>query len=101
MESEVITNPHFEGKEKHLLKCQIVRITYTTTIIPSGLFVTNADDPREIEAPEEEKKFPDFDTLTKIENWVHHTENILKEGRVTHFKPDNLPEDTDEEKWLA
>lgn len=110
LEADVITNPHFDGKEKHLLKCQIVRITASSTIIPAGLFVVNADDPREIEPPEEEKKLPDFDTLSKLNSWVHHNENILlvlfcffirKEGRVTHMKPDNLPEDVDEEKFMA
>ena len=109
LDADVITNPHFDGKEKHLLKCQIVRITAASTIIPAGLFVVNADDPREIEPPEEEKKLPDFDTLSKLNSWVHHSENILlviflfiqKEGRVTHLKPDNLPEDVDEEKFMA
>lgn len=32
---------------------------------------------REIEPPEEEKKFPDLATLSKLENWMHFTENIL------------------------
>jgi len=38
----------------------------------------NADDAREIEPPEEEKKFPEFGNLTKLNNWVHHNENILQ-----------------------
>jgi len=61
----------------------------------------NADDAREIEPPEEEKKFPDFEFLSKLNNWVHNSENILQEGRVTHMKPENLPEDVDEEKFMA
>ena len=101
LEADVISNPHFDGKEKHLLKCQIVRITAASTIIPSTLFVVNADDAREIEPPEEEKKLPDFDSLCKLSSWVHQSENILNEGRVTHMKPDNLPEDVDEEKFMA
>ncbi len=49
-----MTNPHFDGKEKHLLKAQIVRITATTTIVPAGLYVVNPEEPREIQDPEEE-----------------------------------------------
>jgi arylamine N-acetyltransferase len=26
--------------------------------------------------------------LTKLENWNHFTENILKEGRIVHSKPE-------------
>lgn len=52
-------------------------MTASATVIPSGLFQVNADDAREIEPPEEEKKFPDFEFLTKLNNWVHNNENIL------------------------
>lgn len=30
-------------------------------------------------------------------NWAHFTNNILNEGRILHAKPENIPEDTDEE----
>lgn len=94
---EITTNPYFNGKEMHLLKCQIIRISYSTSIVPAGLYQVNADDPREIEPPEEEKKFPEFATLSKLDNWVHHTENILNEGRVVHMKPETIEEGQDEE----
>eukprot|EP00825_Cyclidium_porcatum_P039634 TRINITY_DN4852_c0_g1_i1.p1 TRINITY_DN4852_c0_g1~~TRINITY_DN4852_c0_g1_i1.p1 ORF type:complete len:497 (+),score=131.93 TRINITY_DN4852_c0_g1_i1:147-1637(+) len=97
---EVITNPHFNGQEKHLLKCQIVRITATTSIVPTSLYQVNADDPREIEPPEEEKKFPDLATLSKLENWMHFTENILNEGRLVHMKPETIEEGKEEEEVM-
>lgn len=97
---DVISNPNFNGKEMHLLKCQIVRISCSTTIVPAGLYQTNADDPREIEPPEEEKKFPDFNTLAKLDNWVHYTENILNEGRIVHMKPETIEDGQDEEQIM-
>jgi len=36
LEKKVTTNPNFDGHEKHLLKAQIVRISHSTTIIPTG-----------------------------------------------------------------
>jgi hypothetical protein len=35
MEANVNTYPEFDGKEKHLLKAQIVRITNSTMLVPS------------------------------------------------------------------
>ena len=34
LETDIITSPIFDGKEKHLLKAQIVRIEHSTNIIP-------------------------------------------------------------------
>ena len=41
-----ITNtfPLFNGNEAHFLKCQIVRISFSTQIAPAGVFKTNDDD---------------------------------------------------------
>lgn len=42
LEQDIITNPYFHGKEKHLLKCQIVRINYSCTLVPRTMFNVNA-----------------------------------------------------------
>ena len=56
IEAEVVTNPHFKGKEKDLLRAQIARITQTTSIIPNGYFKKQEDSEREIiDVPEEER----------------------------------------------
>ncbi len=44
IDREVISNPHFNGKEAHLLKCQIIRISFSTTIIPAGSWVVREDE---------------------------------------------------------
>jgi radial spoke head protein 4A len=46
LSKDILTNPDFPGKEAHLLKCQLVRINTTCTIVPKGMFVQNAEDPK-------------------------------------------------------
>jgi hypothetical protein len=43
LEKEICTNPWFNGKEGHLLKCQIVRISYSCTIIPKTMYNVNSE----------------------------------------------------------
>ena len=50
---DILTNPDFIGKEAHLvpiylikLKCQLIRIHTTCTIVPKGMYVNNAEDPK-------------------------------------------------------
>jgi len=77
-EAKVITNPHFEFKEKDLLRAQIARISQLISIVPKGYFKKQEDNEREIiEVPEEEKKNPTFDELKRLENWCHLAPNIL------------------------
>lgn len=58
LEKKVTTNPNFDGHEKHLLKAQIVRISHSTTIIPTGQYRLVEDDPKEIEAIDAEEIKP-------------------------------------------
>lgn len=77
-EAKVITNPHFEGKEKDLLRAQIARISQLISIVPKGYFKLQEDSDRDItEVPEEEKKAPTFDELKQLANWCHLAPNIL------------------------
>ena len=34
---------------------------------------------------EDEYKFPEYNELATLENWVHYHPHILKAGRVSHF----------------
>jgi hypothetical protein len=52
LEANVVTNPHFPGKEKNLLRAQIARIAFSCSLIPSGIYKPNEDDPKEIDAVE-------------------------------------------------
>ena len=79
VDADVVTNPHFAGKEKELLRAQIARITQTTNIVPKGFFKKQEDSERDIvDVPEEEKKMPTFEQLTHLDNWCHLAPNILK-----------------------
>ena len=47
--------------------------------------------------------FPKFNELVDLGNWVHSSENILKEGRLVHniVEPENPPDDFDADKFKA
>lgn len=78
VEAEVVTNPHFAGREKDLLRAQIARIAQTTSVVPCGLFRVQEDSEREItEVPEEERKLPTFEQLRSLQSWCHAAPNIL------------------------
>ena len=49
LDKQICTNPHFNGKESHLLKCQIVRISFSCQLVPRTMFNVNAEDKKEIE----------------------------------------------------
>lgn len=46
LDNKVEGYPHFTGDEKHLLKCQLVRITHSCNIVPLGMMKGNDDEPR-------------------------------------------------------
>ena len=43
LERGICTNPHFDGKEKHLLKCQIVRIVHSSTLVPRTKYIVKVE----------------------------------------------------------
>jgi len=107
LDADIITNPPYKWKERHLLRAQIARISHTTSIIPKGLFKINTDSdeptPEELDnareiIEEEEPKQATVEELASLANWCHYAPNILKEGRTTYSDP---PEDLEEEKREA
>jgi len=99
LEANIITNPFFFGKEKHYLKAQIVRMSYTTGIVPRGLYkMTEEEDSRDVEY-EEVFNFPTLDKQLSADSWVHINTNILKEGKIAHSEAPEEVEDKD--LWLA
>lgn len=61
----------------------------TCTIIPKGMLVNNAENPNEIEAPED-YTFPETGNLAKPGDWVYYNASILKNGRTTLIKPEGM-----------
>ncbi|CAG9326440.1 unnamed protein product [Blepharisma stoltei] len=90
LNADILSYPIFPGKERHLLRAQIARITAATVLAPKGIFKVNEEDPQVIEL-EEELAVPTFEELSSDESWVHLHANILKAGRVTHAEPE-VPE---------
>lgn len=91
LNAEVLTNPPFPGKERHLLRAQIARIAHATTLFPKGMLEPNEEQEGELIFTED-FKLPPTPELNSTEAWGHHYPNILEAGRITHMKPD-VPED--------
>ena len=49
LNAEIDSQPPFPGKEKHLLRAQIARISFSCNLVPSGIYKVNEEDPKEIE----------------------------------------------------
>lgn len=93
LNSEVKSYPPFPGKEKHLLKAQIVRISCAAVLAPKGLYKTQEEKPREIEFEEEALKLPEYAELKNPDNWVHLHHCLLNLGRASHWVNPNLSEE--------
>jgi hypothetical protein len=93
LNANIVSNPHFPGKEKEYLRAQIARITHSTYLEPKGLHKTVEDNPQEIEN-EEEPNYLQTQQLKDLDNWVHLHQGILNCGRVVHMEPE-VPDDAD------
>ena len=101
LDAEVNSYPIFSGKERHLLRAQIARISSACVIVPKGLYKTNEEDPMVIDV-DEEASLAGFEELSAEENWVHFHSYILKAGRATHADPEVPPgEEVDIEELKA
>ncbi|CDW87426.1 UNKNOWN [Stylonychia lemnae] len=93
LNASVNSNPPFPGKERHLLRAQLTRITHATSIIPKGLLEIDEESQKEKYA--EEFNFPD--DIKSLESWSHQHANILHAGRVSHLPPQNISEEEKDE----
>ena len=72
-------------------------------MVPKGLYRFQEENDREIEdnTPEEgEIVKPTVQQMNDINNWVHYTPSILKQGRLKHKEP-KAEEGGDEEEGAA
>ena len=95
LERDIICNPFFFGKEKHLLRAQIARISHSTALVPTGSYKLNEESEREIDefVPEEDSKvdpLPSTNQAKSMNAWVHFNASILNNCRTMHLDP---PED--------
>ena len=87
---KIMTNPSYFKSEKEYLRSVIARISFSTTLVPKGVYRTVEDNLNEIEenVPEEGPvPVPSTAEMCKPANWCHYTKNILKCNRLTHQEP--------------
>jgi radial spoke head protein 4A len=101
---KIVTNPHFPGDEKELLRCQISRIYHGTKVEPSvnHWVVPDAENPfKPLEKNSDESKVKPMklNELLSMSNWIHFPPVILNQGRVSHYI--EYPEEVNQEEYKA
>ena len=102
LNAKVLTCPPFPGKERHLLREQLARISHSTEICPMEYY--NLEEPEGEDGEElkpivkisEEFSWAEKNTvaLNSLESWTHKHPNLLSIGRCAYLPQ---PEDVDEE----
>lgn len=95
LNTEIDCCPPFPGKERHLLRCQLARITHGTEICPKGLY--EIDEETNAVKLSEEFAIPGTEELKGLETWAHRHQNILLAGRCSHIAPTGMSEEQKEE----
>lgn len=91
LEAKIMTNPFFFATEKFYLRAQIARISHSTSLVPKGYYRMVEESNVEIEenTPEEGPiPIPSTHAMGDCANWVHHSQSILKIGRVSLQDPE-------------
>jgi radial spoke head protein 4A len=76
LNASIDSNPPFPGKERHLLRAQIGRITHATSISPKGYYEED-EETKETKFPEEKFELPATEELKSLEIWGHTHPIIL------------------------
>lgn len=105
-EREIVSNPPFNGKEKHFLRCQIARIYHGSKMTPSvNHYVVGDKETPYKKLENNPDKFPPFtfNDVKNINNWIHYPPTILKCGRVSHIiePPENVDPEEYKNKVIA
>uniref|UniRef100_UPI00398E6A2D radial spoke head protein 6 homolog A n=1 Tax=Pristiophorus japonicus TaxID=55135 RepID=UPI00398E6A2D len=114
LETPVISYPPFPGTEINYLRAQIARISAATQVSPLGFYQFAEEEEEEEEGSvrdnyEENLEFegiPLTELVDNLNNWVHHTQHILPQGRCVWFNPvqkkdDDFEEEEEEEEREA
>jgi len=93
LDAPVLSMPWYPGKERHLLRAQIARISATCTLAPKGWYEEDdaegaAGKIREVEAPTE--AFPGQEELASDAGWVHRMPCLNKIGKCSYPDVDAL-----------
>jgi len=98
----VYTNPFIFKTEKFLLRAQIARIAFSTTLVPNKVYKLDEENPGAIaeNTPENEDDpvpIPSTSAMGNKDSWCHYTKNILMCGRIDHKEPEPVDEEDPEE----
>uniref|UniRef100_A0A670Z983 Radial spoke head component 4A n=2 Tax=Pseudonaja textilis TaxID=8673 RepID=A0A670Z983_PSETE len=109
LDAAVVCYPPFPGNEANYLRAQIARISAATQVSPLGFYQFGEEEGDEEEEEggagrDNYEENPDFEPipvpemLDTLSNWVHHVQNILKQGRCTWINPYQKSEEEEEEE---
>jgi hypothetical protein len=92
LDSPVLSTPWFPGKERHLLRAQIARISASCNLAVSGWYAIDEDE----NAPKNKLKVAEadvaFDSLGEQATWVHAAAPLLPNGKTTLLDLDLIME---------
>jgi hypothetical protein len=86
MDAPVLSMPWFLGKERHLLRSQIARISATCSLAPKGYYEEDAEAgiPNAVkEAEDPLGAFPGAAELETADGWVHRMPHLMKIGKCS------------------
>jgi len=113
LDAPVISYPPFPGNESNYLRAQIARISAGTHISPLNFYQFDEEEEEEEEGEGRDNfvENVDFEGIPvrdladpSLQNWVHHVQHILPQGRcswwnpVQHNEDDFEDEDEEEER---
>lgn len=79
MNASIDSCPPFPGKERHLLRAQLARISHATELCPKGTY--EADEEGNIQLAAEQPA-TDNEALRSLEAWAHLNAMIKKSGKT-------------------
>lgn len=86
LNAKITSVPPFPGKERHMLRAQIARISHATKLCPAGLYQVD-DETKEIK-PADEAPGLETAALNSADAWCHYYPAILSnKGRCTYDPP--------------
>ncbi|CAH1791393.1 unnamed protein product [Owenia fusiformis] len=107
LDAPVVCYPPFPGNESNYLRAQISRISAGTHISPLGFYQFDEEEEEEEEGEGRDTFVEnlDFEGIPvrdlvdpSLQNWVHHVQHILPQGRTTWWNPVQKNEDDFEDE---
>jgi len=94
LDSPVLSMPWFPGKERHLLRAQIARISATCTLAARGWYELDeeAGDNKLKESEDPAGSFPSQEEMASDAGWVHRMQCLNKIGKCSYPDIDGITE---------